>query len=372
MKEMLLDIYSNRFKFKTLIIDHSKCEELDIGASTFMDILVLNIYEYLKKEKRKICFQGYTPEWDSPTSYKVREIIEISGIKAHLNFPIEKGKYEERIKKTKPLKLFGGGSNRVLILNNKEYSSSDGAYKIIMYFESCLNENYLGFTEEGRQSFSNMIGEVIDNCRIHSKVKKENDFYQWYCLGHYSPCKKDSYGECYITIFDFGQTIYEGLLHDSISEITKEELKGKTELHYKKGLFGEKWKEETLWTLYSLQDGVSKDYDEEEDPDRGTGTIKFLNAFQEIGYASDGKKPKMALISGNTYIKFDEKKYPIKQMDFNGVPGDIIAFNEKNDLDEQPDSKFVRHLKNYFPGTIISMKFYIDNKMLTRKEKEEL
>lgn len=38
----------------------------------------------------------------------------------------------------------------------------------------------------------------------------------------------------------------------------------------------------------------------------------------------------------------------------------IITFNKEQDLDLPPDKNYVKRLNNRFPGTIISMEFYID------------
>jgi len=80
------------------------------------------------------------------------------------------------------------------------------------------------------------------------------------------------YGVCHLTIFNFGQTIYEGLKTEQTSGEMKNRLRSMSKLH--EGYFGiGGWDEECLWTLYALQDGVSRFYDKVKSPSRGTGTI---------------------------------------------------------------------------------------------------
>ena len=73
----------------------------------------------------------------------------------------------------------------------------------------------------------------------------------------------------------------------------------------------------------------------------------------------------MILLSGSTHILFDGK-YQLKE----GHKGDsngrlTIAFNQYNDLTRRPDPDYVRSLKGFFPGTLISMRFSVDNRYLS-------
>ena len=42
----------------------------------------------------------------------------------------------------------------------------------------------------------------------------------------------------------------------------------------------------------------------------------------------------------------------------------VIAFNEDNDLNKPPDKKYVHTIDASFPGVIINLKFYIDEKYI--------
>ena len=48
----------------------------------------------------------------------------------------------------------------------------------------------------------------------------------------------------------------------------------------------------------------------------------------------------------------------------------IIAFNEENNIYKPPDEANVRKLEANFPGTVISLRFYLDKRYI-QKEKGE-
>jgi len=94
--------------------------------------------------------------------------------------------------------------------------------------------------------------------------------------------------------------------------------------------------------------------------DRGTGTVQLIEAFQQLHRecaAGDTQEPSMAIISGSTHILFNGK-YRMEK-DSNGRH--IIAFNEKNDLNDPPDEDCVTRLGDVaFPGTIVSLQFNLN------------
>ena len=45
----------------------------------------------------------------------------------------------------------------------------------------------------------------------------------------------------------------------------------------------------------------------------------------------------------------------------------IIAFNKENDIYQKPDRTYVRRIKERFPGTIISLRFYLDGRYIRKQ-----
>jgi hypothetical protein len=42
----------------------------------------------------------------------------------------------------------------------------------------------------------------------------------------------------------------------------------------------------------------------------------------------------------------------------------IISFNTENDLSKKPDHNYIKNINNRFPGTMISMRFFLEKKYL--------
>lgn len=318
----------------SIFLNHENCKEIDLAASLVMDTIIMEYRNICKKLKLKVNFSGQLS-----TSMKVNDILRFSGI-VH-NLDIDKTKEHSRFK---------------LLPLTKNEEAGILTTKIIDYYSDCLKTKGFCLTEAGENHFSTLMGEVISNCSDHG-----GENVQWYALGHYIT----EYGECNLTIFDFGDTIYEGLKNKSLYQKTTNKLEELTLAHKN---FFQHPDEELLWTLFSLQHGISR-LNSVEDETRGQGTIDLIDSFQKLGGKYDGngniQKPIMSITSGNINILFDGT-YTIKE---NNNDYKIIAFNEKNSLEEEPDERYVRNIKNYFPGTVLSMKFFIDRKYIEELKK---
>lgn len=333
----LLYFYGTNPAVKSIYFNHADCVDLGICASTIMDVILLEIKKDRKLLKRKIELGGKAPEGE------VLDILEVSGVLKHLGFKEPNKNYIQKLE----------------LITCKE--SGYVATKVTDYFTRCLATQKFGLNKLGQQKMGEMVGEIINNCKLHG-----GDFSQWYTLGHYYLKPGKDYGECHLVIFNFGESIYESLKSPMTTEETKHSLRRLTNKHL--GLFERHWNEESLWTLYSLQDGVSR-FRDKHTPDRGTGTIKLIDCFQTIGRTANGYKPMMSITSGHTHIYFDGS-YKLEPKTIDGEERLTIAFNSANDLNIKPDPHYIKILKNYFPGTIISMKFFIDHEFIRKKIEE--
>jgi hypothetical protein len=92
----------------------------------------------------------------------------------------------------------------------------------------------------------------------------------------------------------------------------------------------------------------------------------MIEAFQNLGMSVDiACVPEMTLISGSTRIYFNNK-YHLREEEVEAGRRKIIAFNEKNSLDEKPDSTHVHSLAGHFPGTLLTFRFFVDNRYLEK------
>jgi hypothetical protein len=173
-------------------------------------------------------------------------------------------------------------------------------------------------------------------------------------------------GDCYFTVFNLGQTIYQSLQDLPADAELRKEMDKLVDKHTSFFSRRTTYGRPQLETLYALQQGVSrfKTGRESVAPDRGQGTVDMITHFQQLGQTDEkGIEPQMCLISGDTYIRFDEN-YDMQESKDDRK---IIAFNSDNDLQQPPDGRNVRKLNWFFPGTIISGRFYIDPRYLSRE-----
>jgi uncharacterized protein YaiE (UPF0345 family) len=91
----------------------------------------------------------------------------------------------------------------------------------------------------------------------------------------------------------------------------------------------------------------------------------MLQAFSQLAC----KPQKMCILSGAAYILFDGT-YELFPTIVNGETLSQISFNRQMDLEVPPDEKYVFRLKNFFPGTIISLRFSLNSHHLAEAIKE--
>lgn len=342
-------------KIKEIIFDHSRCVNLGLSASTIMDIIVLSVEKFRNKSGRPLNFSGNLPH-----DKKARDILLASGLPYHLkalssiNFDED---YVERFETIKGIHSLSA---------NK---ADETATKLTLYFNKCLKRQNMELNDEGKRLLGRILGEVISNCEIHG-----GDLSTWYTQGHYQIEEDHSYGEMQLLFLNLGESIYEGLKNNSTSEETKQKLVHIIDIQKK--YVGSQWDEEMIYTVLALQEGISRLRDKNIDgyEGRGSGTVSMIEMFYDIGKSQNGLKPQMSIVSGSTQIIFTDN-YKMKSVEFNDdiIFGtgekQIIAFNDKNDIYLPANSKNVIKMNQYFPGTVISLKFYLDNRYITSKKK---
>lgn len=350
-----LFFYGSCLSTKEIEIDHTHCVNLEIAASTIMDVIVLSIKEFHRKSKHEITFSGIMP-----TSGRVKDIFIASGLGAHLKLTFPSNITIDRDK----MKLFK-------LQSGYYHSGRSGptATKLTEYIKDCIETQDYSLTDTGRNLLLSLFGEVIDNCELHAGSDST-----WFALGHYQIQPGNTYGEIQLVIFNFGNTIYEKMIGENTSDETKAKLAHIKSVHEK--FFSSHWNEEMLITLFSLQEGISRlrDQNVEGNKRRGTGTVRLIDSFQKIGRSCNNRDPLMTITSGRTHIKFNQKYLLHTQYLDDSIIGKgnrkIIAFNEYNNIYLPPDPENVIWLKEFFPGTIISLDFFFDKHYFEQNVKE--
>jgi hypothetical protein len=170
-----------------------------------------------------------------------------------------------------------------------------------------------------------------------------------------------------LAILNFGNTIYEKFSDPNCPNIEiVEKMRNLSNSYNKRNLFFIKeFEEETLWTLYALQEGVTS-IAPTQYKKRGHGSIQFIDSFFNIKGKDqvEDKVSRMTILSGNSKITFDGT-YNISEKIVDGDQFKFMTFNNSGNIEDKPDQKFVKFVDNYFPGTIISAKILFNHDDLT-------
>jgi hypothetical protein len=338
-------------KLSNLNIDHSKCEMMDLAASTVLDVIIMNgIKEWKIKNYKTLLSGNYS------TNPKVNELLKVVGLLKHIDHSDSKNVPAAILKNYDTFPLFIGQKEG----DSPKLSTSREivATRLTDYFNILLKKISYKLTDVGRNQLSILITEVLDNIEQHSNA------IHWYIMGY-----MDNDQVCNIVIFNLGRSIFETLSNANLDRKTKSFINELINKHTSLGFFGvvQRWTEENLWTLYALQEGVSRFNTMEKSETeaiRGLGMTKLIDFFLKLSSTvCQDKKPNMVIISGKTYILFDGT-YNLYEKELLGGSRKLIAFNKENDFEKLPDRNYVYTLDNGFPGTILSMRFQLDKKYL--------
>lgn len=331
---------------RALVIDHSRCVHGDHCAESVLSALAID-----SRRGGKTRLRGFLP-----TDEQQRKRVIASGMPRNLNLHL--GDIED---------YFPFGLRRGTKKKERAFTSSpreEVTTKLTEYVDQCLNRYGWQLTDAAAEFMSRIVGEVIGNAEDHSLQRN------WWASGYLHEQEGKMLGDCHLTIFNFGQTIYQSLQLLPENSLLRRQIRELVKLHRDKGFFVRNaWTEEGLWTLYALQEGVSRfnRATGELETDRGQGTAELIEFFQRLGQKrSQGGEPRMCIVSGRTHIMFDGRYQMKKMARPHGAPRRVVALNTTNDLREKPDKDCVTTLKKPFPGTLISLRFYFDREYLAK------
>lgn len=339
----------------TLLLDFSKCTKVDFTALFLLNVIIYEHFEFYKKLNIKLRILDITPKI-KVTKSKNNEV----NIQLLLSGYIKEaeGKDTDHIPISTTGLIKGNKTRKHYLENTKGIVATN----IVEYVNECLKQHEYEINPEGKNNLGGIISEVLNNAEDHSP------FNTWYAFASFLQVNKrdDSalVGELNLSFLNFGYTIFQGF------EDTKNENKlVYTEMDKLHAFIQNKYKsnpftKENLFTLYALQDGFSRI--KFESISRGTGTMKFLNSFMTFGDYEDlalGFSPCLSITSGQTKITTDIKNKPFKKDDLY-----FISLNEENDLLILPDKTHLEQKNDFFPGTILSVKIYINKEHLRNKK----
>ena len=186
-----------------------------------------------------------------------------------------------------------------------------------------------------------------------------------FSIGYFEKKKSDgkSVGLFRLAIMNLGKTIYQKFKDPTCpNQKHVERMKQLSDKYTKRRMFFPKrFEEETLWTLYALQDGVTSKKQK-----RGSGSITIIESFFKMKGNDDfDNLSQMMIVSGSACIKFDGTHKIQKKLDENGKSMSVMTFNKSGSIEDQPDNKFVYGNDSFYPGTLISLTLRFDESETT-------
>ena len=346
-------------KYPIVNIDYSECIRLDLGAQVFFDIILKDVIKFFKRCEP---YKKLRPKVKEINGINVRDknvqklLFSVGSPVIHTNKQIN---FSDIVSYKLCVHDREVNGDPIKIREQKDLDTT----KLVDYVINCLKTLNRTLTPDRLDDLSTVIGEILINAEEHSTTKHR------FSIGYFHEINEDGkhYGVFRLTILNFGKTIYEKFKDpDCPNKDVVKKMRALSEQYTKKKFFIIKgFEEETLWTLYALQDGVTSVA-----PDRyikrGNGSIQFIESFFNI--KGNNKEADdfstLAILSGNTSIVFDGT-YNITNGYVDGEPYKFMTFNDSGLIEDKPDPNFVKFVDNYFPGTIISARIMFNEDDLT-------
>lgn len=332
----LMKVFSfyNRDKFPCITIDFTNCYDLGLAASTALSSIILELEEYAGKCNRSIGF--FINAEARNEECQVNDMLKVSGLLEHLKMIT---KEEQELIRYQHLLM-------ELITNE---NCKEPVENIVSYYLRVLDNQGFSLNQEGQQLLGEFVGEVFSNIEDHNK-----DFKAWYAIGHCEKQKLNDCSEVQLAIFNYGVSIYESYEQGDTLEYSKNYIEDLYQENVvKNNLSIDK---ETYISALSLQRGISR-LNSDKHSTRGQGTMDLIDSFAKLGQSRyDGIDPEMSITSGHVTFVFDPK-----------VKGDNnnVFLDENYNIDKNQIGRNIKVNKYHFPGTVISMKFFVDKNYLS-------
>lgn len=339
-----------------IILDFSNCKTADQPALFVLQILRMDFQEELNSlnsRLRVISSQSSIKIIHSKVQ-EVNKLLFVTGLIPQAELKIEG---------LMPLTTLGYYKGNT---SQKHYSENrKGAIgtNITNYINHCLSVHGYLFTPTGKNQLEGLVSEVLNNAEDHSPF---NTYYVTAnLLGEMNvDPNANVVGEMNLAFLNFGFSFFEGFEETKTQNIAMYEQMEILYNQVNNSIFSTTFSKENLFTLYALQDGISRlKY---EGGSRGNGSMKFINSFFSFGDYEDELKhyhPNLTIHTGGTQLVCDNKYKPFH--DGNNVY--FISLNSENDLSVLPEKSNLKQLKSAFPGTLLTTRIYLNKEHLRKK-----
>jgi hypothetical protein len=339
-----------------LVLDYDRCEKVELSSQVLLDIILKDFHRFTTTcHKIDRGQKYYFPSSISGININnegVRKMMFSVG--SPVTLKVTEINYPDII----PYKLCIHDNEKEKNYNKRIEQKEIDTTEMADYVIDCLQRMNKKLTPEKRDDLCTVIGEVLINAEEHSTTKYR------FSIGYFREVKfvDEHYGIFRLVILNFGQTIYNKFKDENCpnKEIVSK-MEDLSKSYTSRNLFFQKkFEEETLWTLYALQEEVTSTSPTEFK--RGNGSIRFIDSFFNIKGSKDVDDISyMKIQSGKTRIHFNGEYSIESKTNTNNDTFKVMTFNTTANIEDIPDNKFVYQTVEHFPGTIISAKLLLND-----------
>lgn len=327
-----------------VIVDFSNCRHTCISTFTLLDLLLEELHSLRVKYNKDLYHSILKNVRVFPSKFDIKTNKYIHSF-GYLNI-----EFEEENCYFLPLRLHRGKQRKKYQENRK----STVLKNIVDYINIALEGIGKSLTIDGSNAIELLISEILNNAEDHSIKNSE-----WFVNGISFLEKQHGAKvvELNLSIINFGLSMYEGFEETKVENIENYSIvKEKYEKHKELFTAAVNFEKESLYVLYMLNEGISRLKYESES--RGHGTMQFLEAFILLGSFGDNNpdfNSQLNIISGHTVLTCDNEFKPYVEGKFSK-----LSLNKEKKLSLLPDKEYLKHNKEYFPGTILECKIYLN------------
>lgn len=336
-------------------LNYSKCKEVSLSTQIILDIILMDYVKYRKK-----CLKTFGRASKGYPNIRAIEINDeslqkmIFSVGSPVNLGIGAMTFDDIIQYRLNVHDNDSIHDSLSRMVQKEIDTTE----MIDYVNECLQRMNKRLTPEKLDDLCTVVGEILINAEEHSSTKYR------FSMGYFKEENDNGshYGLFKLVILNFGQTIYEKFKSPNCPNVgIVQKMKALSSQYTKKRFFKPgKLDEESLWTLYALQEGVTSV--STNSYKRGNGSIRFLESFFNIkGSTSADNVSLMTIASGRARIVFNGEYSIIDKANGIGETFKMMTFNSTGNIEDKPDEKYVTHSNFYFPGTLITANILLND-----------
>lgn len=340
-------------KYDSLILDYKDCHNVELGTQVLQDIVLKDyiVFRLWLKRKNKRLLPHFTRTFEAEHIYDESVSKMTFSVGSPVNLAIREIDYVD-VEKSK-LRIHDESTFAKLKRTSEEETELE-ITSLGEYVVNSLSRVNRILSDDEIEYLYDVIGETLVNADEHSTTKYR------FSIGYFEKRTIDGrdVGLFKLAILNLGKTIYQKF-HDPNCPNQKnvERMRQLSDKYTQRSWWmPKKFEEETLWTLYALQDGVTSKKEK-----RGSGTITIIESFFKMkGDEKNDRISNMMLVSGAACINFDGTYKIQKKIDDNGMPMSVMTFNKSGSIEDKPDNAYVYSNDSFFPGTLLSVTLLFD------------